>query len=141
MIIVLEKIVLENHIIPSGAIILLNILKVQRNPKYWGCNAAKFIPERFEPEEIEKVHPYAYLPFTSTLILYNFKMHLNVFHILGGPRICLASKYGMMSMKILVAYLLKEYEFSTSLKFEEIELDLPIILKFKQGYKLSIKNR
>lgn len=60
-------IVLENHTIPPDAMILLNILKVQRNVKYWGEDAEKFIPERFEHENFKKIHSHAYLPFTSKL--------------------------------------------------------------------------
>ena len=41
------------------------VLNVHRNPLYWGDNAELFVPERFEPERFNKVHPYAYLPFTS----------------------------------------------------------------------------
>jgi cytochrome P450 len=55
----------ENHTIPKGTNILLNILKLQRNPKYWGNDAESFIPERFEPDRIKNVHPYAFIPFLS----------------------------------------------------------------------------
>jgi hypothetical protein len=47
----------------------------------------------------------------------------------------------MLSMKVVMAHLVRNFEFSTDLKFEEIELHLPVILKFKHGYNLSIKKR
>jgi hypothetical protein len=54
---------------------------------------------------------------------------------------CIANKYAAMSMKIVMAHLVKNFVFSTNLKFEEIELDVPMVLRFRQGYKLSIKER
>jgi cytochrome P450 len=57
--------------------VLLNILKVQRNPKYWGSDAHDFIPERFEPEKIEKIHSYAFSPFTRNFIVINSSRGFN----------------------------------------------------------------
>lgn len=47
----------------------------------------------------------------------------------------------MMSMKLILAHVLQNFELSTSLKFDELEVDIPIILKIKQGYKLKITKR
>jgi hypothetical protein len=47
----------------------------------------------------------------------------------------------MLSMKLFVAHILRRFELSTSMKFEEIEVDVPIILKIRQGYKISIRSR
>jgi Cytochrome P450 len=58
---------LDNYTIPSGTIIVLDILDLHRDPKYWENDADQFIPERFEPERFAKVHPNAYVPFTSKI--------------------------------------------------------------------------
>jgi PHYB activation tagged suppressor 1 len=57
--------VLDGYTIPKDVGILVPIMKIHRSPKYWGDDAHEFKPERFEKEEIKKIHPYAYLPFTS----------------------------------------------------------------------------
>jgi cytochrome P450 len=44
---------------------MLNVLNLHRNPEYWGEDAEKFVPERFETERFAKVHPHAYVPFAS----------------------------------------------------------------------------
>jgi cytochrome P450 len=53
------------HEIPPDVLVHVNIFSVHRNPKYWGDDAELFVPERFEAERFSKIHPYAYLPFTS----------------------------------------------------------------------------
>jgi cytochrome P450 len=53
------------YTIPAGATIVVSAFNVQRNKKYWGEDANDFRPERFEPANFEKVHPYAYIPFTG----------------------------------------------------------------------------
>jgi cytochrome P450 len=56
--------------IPEGAnILILNIL-MQTDKDNWGDDVMEFKPDRFREENISKVHPYAYIPFS------------------GGQRIC-----------------------------------------------------
>jgi cytochrome P450 len=56
---------LENYVIPKDSILLLAVFAVQRNKKYWGEDAEKFIPERFEPDRIKNVDSYAFVPFSG----------------------------------------------------------------------------
>lgn len=60
-----EDFELQKLIIPAGANLFLSIYTLHRNKIYWGNDAESFIPERFEPERIKDVHPYAYVPFTG----------------------------------------------------------------------------
>lgn len=59
-----EDIELENFTIPAGANIVISVFNAHRNPKNWGEDAEKFIPERFLPENFEKLHSYAFIPFS-----------------------------------------------------------------------------
>jgi cytochrome P450 len=54
-----------DRVIPSGATIVIAAFAVQRNKEYWGEDADRFRPERFEPENFKKVPSYAYIPFTG----------------------------------------------------------------------------
>lgn len=112
-----------NYTIPSGATVLISSFQVQRNPKYWGEDANKFRPERFEPEAFKKVHPYAYIPFT------------------GGPRICIGWRYGMMFMKTVLANVLRKYEIGSKLTFEELEYEFTVSMKVVQRAMITLSTR
>lgn len=56
---------LDGYNVPAGSNFFLSVFGLHRNPKYWGEDAGKFIPERFEPDRIKNVHPYAYVPFST----------------------------------------------------------------------------
>ena len=114
---------LKKCIIPAGASIMINIFKTQRSVKNWGDDAHLFNPDRFLPENFSKIHPYAFIPFS------------------GGPRICIGLKYAMNVMKIVLVHFLRNYEITTSLKYEELEMKIAISLKISQKYMIQIKKR
>lgn len=60
---------------------------------------------------------------------------------LDGPRICLAYKYAMIFLKVVLADLLRNYELETTLKYDELKVDFSVLLKIEQGQKLRIKKR
>lgn len=64
---------LGDYTVPSGATVMIDSFSVQRNKKYWGDDADQFRPERFEPQNFEKVHPYAYIPFTGNKKIFSEK--------------------------------------------------------------------
>lgn len=55
----------EGLVIPKGIAIMVPIVGIHRLKNVWGDNADEFIPERFLPEEVEKRHPYSYIPFSA----------------------------------------------------------------------------
>ena len=63
------EVVLSGYTVPAKTGILIPIIKLHTNPKFWGDDAHLFKPERFEKERMKNVHPYAYLPFTSKAFL------------------------------------------------------------------------
>ncbi|PZC83859.1 hypothetical protein B5X24_HaOG200059 [Helicoverpa armigera] len=81
--------------LPSGITILegcglfISIWSIHRNPRYWGCDAEQFRPERFL--DAPPTHPAAFMPFSH------------------GPRSCLGYQYAMMSMKTALATMLRRY--------------------------------
>ena len=130
--------------------IIVNVMNVHRNPEHWGSDAELFVPERFATNKIKQIHPFAYLPFTGEnfsklLLAFVFDVVICIFPPFclksGGPRLCLAYKYGMLSIKLFLAHIIRSFEVTTSLQFDAIELDIPIILKIKQGYNMSLKKR
>ena len=62
---VTEEVEVTDYTIPKGSHILISIFKIHRDKRYWGDDADQFRPERFEKENFAKIHPYAFIPFTS----------------------------------------------------------------------------
>jgi len=75
--------------IPAGLVIQMNVLGIHRDPDHYP-DPLRFDPDRFLPEEKEKRHPCAYLPFGS------------------GPRNCIAMRFALFEAKVALAAVLQE---------------------------------
>lgn len=64
-----DDIKVGDHFVPKGANIIVPITYIHRNKKLWGEDAHLYRPERFEKENFEKMHPYAFIPFASKYFL------------------------------------------------------------------------
>jgi hypothetical protein len=51
--------------IPAGITLLINFYTLHRRPDVWGDDAEEFNPDHFLPENVEKRHPYSFLPFSG----------------------------------------------------------------------------
>lgn len=114
---------LRDGIIPKGSIVLLNISKMHKDPKIWGPHADSFYPDHFLPENISSMHPYSFLPFS------------------GGPRNCIGIKYAWCASKIMLAYLLRRYKFTTDLKYEDVRTKVNVILKIVNHNPVRLERR
>lgn len=90
--------------IPKGMIVNINVQGIHRDPQYYP-NPDKFDPERFMPENRDKLTPYTYLPFGL------------------GPRNCVGMRFAIMEAKCVAVQLIKKFKFvatrntKTELKF------------------------
>ncbi|CAK1603800.1 unnamed protein product [Parnassius mnemosyne] len=119
--------------LPSGVTlvkktgVVVSIWAMHRNPKYWGPDAEKFQPNRFLNGRT--YHPYAFMPFSN------------------GPRNCLGYQYAMMSMKTVLATLLRNYKFLPKAMSCEADLQTPftvkcdIMLRDSDGFQLQLETR
>lgn len=64
--------------LPAGTQIAIAITKLHQSAEHWGDDVADFDPDRFEPERLAKVHPFAYLAFS------------------GGPRNCIGKNQNQL---------------------------------------------
>ena len=113
----------DKHTIPAGCCVALGIYQIHRDPMIWGPEPGKFNPDHFLPERVAERHPYAYLPFS------------------GGPRNCIGIRYAWLSMKIMIAHLVRNYRFKTPLVMEDLVLKFAIVLRITNGCLVSIEDR
>lgn len=118
-----KDIQLKDIMIPAGTNIIINMFKVHRNPLYWGEDATVFNPERFSPENIINIHPYAFIPFAN------------------GPRICIGKRYAMNNIKIVLCHFLRNFKVTTNLKYEKLEFRNNITMRVSQGYMIKLEKR
>ncbi|OJF98427.1 cytochrome P450 [Pararhizobium antarcticum] len=78
--------------IPRGVSILIMPWTLHRHALYWDKPRA-FMPERFLPENRDKLHRFQYLPFGA------------------GPRICIGATFALQEAVIALAVLMKRYRF------------------------------
>lgn len=119
----IRDIVLDGHLIPKGTVLLMNIYALHRRSDVWGSDLERFNPDRFIGEEAKRRHPYAHLPFS------------------GGPRGCIGFRYAMMSLKILLALILKNFKLSTDLKYNDIKYHYQISLNLAIPHTVSLERR
>ena len=85
-----EQMELDGHTLPAGERLVYSIYLTQRDPAYWEN------PDHFEPERFahgRKQEPFSYVPFG------------------GGPRSCIGSAFGLAEARLVLARLLKTYNF------------------------------
>ncbi|XP_032690147.1 cytochrome P450 4c21-like isoform X2 [Odontomachus brunneus] len=119
-----EDLQIGEYTLPKGADVLITILTLHRNEKYWP-KALTFDPDRFLPENMTNIHPYSYIPFSN------------------GLRNCIGTKYAMTFMKVFIATLLRTYllKVDKKVQIEEIELKLNSSLVSVIPLKVRIEKR
>ncbi|KAJ3617676.1 hypothetical protein MTP99_006773 [Tenebrio molitor] len=119
-----EDIKIRDIVIPQGCELLIPTHFIHRNPKYWP-DPLKFNPDRFLPEEIEKRPRYCYMPFSIP------------------PRNCIGMVFAMMSMKVSIANMIRNFRIiSTQHKsVESIKLRINVLIASRDGYGVTLQPR
>ncbi|XP_065221562.1 cytochrome P450 4g1-like [Planococcus citri] len=113
----------DNAIIPANTLVLGLIQFANWDPDVYK-NPEKFDPQNFS-KEAEEARPK-----TSRL---NFGY---------GPRSCIGAKYAMLSNKMLMALILRNYHLSTSVKeFTKEHLKMDLSTQSKIGYPVKFTRR
>ncbi|MEO6686852.1 MAG: cytochrome P450, partial [Dyadobacter sp.] len=79
-----------------------------------------FNPENFSPENVKNRAKYNYLPFGA------------------GPRLCIGQQFAMMEMQLILAAVVKRFDFEIDPK-HKVGIYPQIVLKSTNGIKLFIK--
>lgn len=107
--------------LPKGVNVAFRIINIHRNPSIWGSDAHLFKPERFK--NLSNIHPYAFLPFSL------------------GQRNCIGFKYASNTIRTVLCHILRKFEISTPLKYDELKLEISFVLRISQNYMIRLKKR
>ncbi len=108
--------------LPSGTSVVVLPYMIHRKEHYYP-DPYKFDPDRFLPEEQAKRHAYTYLPFSA------------------GNRNCLGLKFAMLEMKTIAAYILRNFDISSTDKIGDIPLLPFTTLAPQRDYMFCLKTR
>ncbi|KAJ3652359.1 hypothetical protein Zmor_018333 [Zophobas morio] len=119
-----ENVHLGKYVLPTGTKVIIPIAMVHRRPDFWP-DPAKFDPDRFLPDEVEKRPVCSYIPFSY------------------GARNCIAYKYGLLSMKIILSTFLRSYKVTSSnyKSIEDMDFLIQVVARPKNGYKITVEKR
>jgi cytochrome P450 len=112
---VVQDATLAGFTIPKGAKVFISIYLVHRHPDFWQ-DASAFEPERF----LEVSQPKAYMPFGL------------------GERYCLGKNLAMLQGQILLAMLVKEFDY---VLLEQPQPKVTVSLYPRDGVKMTVKSK
>jgi cytochrome P450 family 313 len=113
----------NNVKLPKGTNLIINLYSMHRKENIWGNNANIFDPSHFSSENVRKHHAYSFIPFAN------------------GTRMCIGNKFSMILMKLLVAQYVKNFKFTTSLKFDDVKIRAGVTIKLLGKHLVKIENR
>ncbi|XP_054774215.2 cytochrome P450 4V2-like [Lytechinus pictus] len=112
-----EDIILDGKVVPKETLVALSIYGLHQDPEEFP-NPDRFDPDRFLPENAEKRHPYAYVPFSA------------------GPRNCIGQKFAMMEEKTLLASILRKFSIKSVQTVDEAKPAGQLIIRPIEGSML-----
>lgn len=113
-----KPMVIDGHTIPTGSLLNLGIYQVHYLEEFWP-EPDRFNPYRFSPENIDKIHPFAYIPFSA------------------GARNCIGQKFAIQEMQIVLALILKKFRISLDYS-HSYEPAFRLVIKAEHGIKIKL---
>ncbi|XP_074592911.1 cytochrome P450 4C1-like [Brevipalpus obovatus] len=90
-----EEIEINGYSIPAGTLTATSIYSIHHDGKIYP-DPEQFDPSRFDPDNITKIPPGAYIPFGD------------------GPRRCIGERLGLLESKIILSSIIKNFRIITS---------------------------
>lgn len=106
-----------NHF-KKGTIITNSIFELHRNPNLWN-DPDRFDPDRFLPQRVKARPKGYYLPFGA------------------GPRMCIGNHFAMMEMQLLLAMIIRDFDFEL-IQDQVIDLEPLITLRPRYGIQMRL---
>lgn len=118
-----EDIVLNGYKIPKDTDVQFPVTAIHRDPELWP-DPEVFDPSRFLPENKDKRHPYAWIPFGV------------------GPRNCVGMRFALTELKMATVALVQNFKL---LKCDETEVPITFhkggFIKAQNGIKIKLQSR
>ncbi|GMT21512.1 hypothetical protein PFISCL1PPCAC_12809, partial [Pristionchus fissidentatus] len=110
------------YLLPRNSQISISPYVVHRNESIYP-NPTAYNPDNFLPERVAARNAYDYIPFSA------------------GPRNCVGQKFAQFEEKIIMAWLLRRYRFTTKRTFESIRYATEAILRPIDGIVVDVEKR
>lgn len=129
-------------ILPKCSQINIHVFDIHRNPKYWD-EPEEFRPERFLPDNCQKRHTYAYIPFSAGQRNCLGKENLTEMNTLHIISLCYwpGQKYAMQEMKTLLVVILKKFKILPVIDPKSIVFQTGITLRTQNEIKVKFVKR
>lgn len=108
--------------IQQGTSIGIFFYGLHRNPEYWE-DPEIFRPTRMTPEAKKARHPFSFLPFG------------------GGPRLCIGNHFAVLEMQLILARLLRDYDFELPANADQVSHKAYITLHMDRPLHLRLSRR
>jgi cytochrome P450 len=115
-----EGIQIGEYFIPPGVSIGIPTACLHRDSRYFP-EPRDFNPDHFLPENNNKRHPFAYVPFSA------------------GPRNCIGKKFAQMEEKVILSWILRKYSVTALDNIDTIRPTAEIILKPSNGLQVRLE--
>ena len=107
--------------IPKGTRINIPILILHRSERYWD-KPMECLPERWmNPDQPPHSHPHAYLPFSH------------------GPRNCIGYRFATYEAKLILAPLVRTFQFQLSPSMKDTEIKLRTQLSLRSNAPIQLR--
>lgn len=112
----------DNLEFPAGTNFAINVWQINKDEEQYP-NPEKFDPDRFLPENVLKRHAYSYIPFSS------------------GVKNCIGFKLATLQIKIIIVWILRNFEIFTTDKVDDVKLLFGITTVTERNYNIILKRR
>ena len=114
-----KQMVIDGHVIPKGSMLNIGIYQAHYLEEFWP-EPDRFDPYRFSPENIDKIDPFSYLPFSA------------------GARNCIGQKFALQEIQIVLALILRKFRLSLD-NTHSYEPAFRVVIQVEKGIKIKLE--
>ncbi|KAJ8099130.1 cytochrome P450 [Lipomyces tetrasporus] len=116
-----EDIMVDGVLVKKGTQIFIVITAINQLKSFWGEDANKFNPDRWDNLPPDALSPYSFLSFIQ------------------GPRSCIGRRFSEIEFKCLLIALVGRFEFAERNPGEDLKIRSAVTSKFVDGLSMKVK--